>query len=147
VLSFSSYPGVLFSDDDYYVAHPSQLMITGACRAAACRCNTGSTISALGNGLRRRLHAWPRSCHERGRQRIPGLRCFPAALTSPLHPSLADAHKHRTAAETTIDNRNSSLWQYVVPDAIVFEWQRNMVANRLANSGTEWVSAAAQPVH
>jgi hypothetical protein len=31
VLSFSSYPGVLFSDDDYYVAHPSQLMITGAC--------------------------------------------------------------------------------------------------------------------
>uniref|UniRef100_A0A1W7R9X8 Phospholipase B-like n=1 Tax=Hadrurus spadix TaxID=141984 RepID=A0A1W7R9X8_9SCOR len=42
------------------------------------------------------------------------------------------------AIETTIGNSNSSLWKYVVPNKIVFEWMRNIVANRLADKGEGW---------
>jgi len=40
--------------------------------------------------------------------------------------------------ETSIGNFNSSLWQFVVADNMVFEFIRNTVANRLARSGQEW---------
>lgn len=46
----------------------------------------------------------------------------------------------QAAMETTIGNNNASLWQYVVPDQIILEWQRNIIANRLAKDGKQWVS-------
>lgn len=42
--------------------------------------------------------------------------------------------------ETTIQNYNTSLWQYITPEAIVLEWQRNIIANRLAKNGKQWVT-------
>jgi len=41
--------------------------------------------------------------------------------------------------ETTIANHNSSLWQRLSPHTVL-DWVRNMVANRLASSGTQWMS-------
>ncbi|KAG8181375.1 hypothetical protein JTE90_008843 [Oedothorax gibbosus] len=41
--------------------------------------------------------------------------------------------------ETTIGNGNASLWQYVTPVGTILEWQRNIVANRLAKDGRQWV--------
>ena len=43
-----------------------------------------------------------------------------------------------TVLETTNNNYNTSLWQYVVADKVVFEFIRNTVANRLARTGREW---------
>jgi len=40
--------------------------------------------------------------------------------------------------ETTIENNNSSLWQYVVPNTIL-EWMRINLANRLTDNGGDWV--------
>nr|XP_028566947.1 putative phospholipase B-like 2 isoform X2 [Podarcis muralis] len=42
--------------------------------------------------------------------------------------------------ETTIGNSNSSLWTFIQPEESVLEWLRNIVANRLATSGMEWVA-------
>ncbi len=42
-------------------------------------------------------------------------------------------------AETTIDNNNVTLWQYVTPSSVL-EWARSMVASRLATTGEEWTS-------
>jgi Phospholipase B len=39
--------------------------------------------------------------------------------------------------ETTIGNSNASNWQFVKPQS-VFEWTRNVVANRLATDGKSW---------
>ncbi|GFR04137.1 putative phospholipase B-like 2 [Trichonephila clavata] len=44
------------------------------------------------------------------------------------------------AMETTIVNSNSSLWQYVTPEGVILEWQRNIIANRLAKNGKQWVT-------
>ncbi|GIY08069.1 putative phospholipase B-like 2 [Caerostris extrusa] len=44
------------------------------------------------------------------------------------------------AMETTIQNSNKSLWQYITPDSIILEWQRNIIANRLAKNGKQWVT-------
>ena len=49
-----------------------------------------------------------------------------------------------TVLETTNHNYNSSLWQYVVADKMVFEFIRNTVANRLARSGREWTELFAK---
>ncbi|XP_054159362.1 putative phospholipase B-like 2 [Oppia nitens] len=43
-----------------------------------------------------------------------------------------------TVLETTIGNFNDTLWSHVVADKIVFEFIRNLVANRMARSGQEW---------
>ncbi|XP_015925352.1 putative phospholipase B-like 2 [Parasteatoda tepidariorum] len=43
------------------------------------------------------------------------------------------------AIETTFGNGNDSLWKYVVPQTIL-EWQRNIIANRLAKTGKQWVT-------
>ncbi|XP_059532653.1 putative phospholipase B-like 2 [Myotis daubentonii] len=40
--------------------------------------------------------------------------------------------------ETTIGNRNPSLWKFVQPRDAVMEWVRNIVANRLASDGASW---------
>lgn len=40
--------------------------------------------------------------------------------------------------ETSIENYNSSLWQYVRANSTIFEFIRNTLANRLASSGQEW---------
>ncbi|XP_075889291.1 putative phospholipase B-like 2 [Nelusetta ayraudi] len=40
--------------------------------------------------------------------------------------------------ETTIGNSNPALWKYVTPTNTVFEWLRNIVANRLATNGLQW---------
>ena len=40
--------------------------------------------------------------------------------------------------ETSITNINSELWKYVKPEDIVLQFIRNLVANRLAESGEEW---------
>ncbi|XP_069475333.1 putative phospholipase B-like 2 [Ambystoma mexicanum] len=42
--------------------------------------------------------------------------------------------------ETTIGNSNPALWKFVKPKGTVFEWLRNIVANRLAKNGSEWAS-------
>ncbi len=41
--------------------------------------------------------------------------------------------------ETTINNNNRSLWERLSPGTLL-DWARNMVANRLAGSGDEWMS-------
>ncbi|XP_063769352.1 putative phospholipase B-like 2 isoform X2 [Pseudophryne corroboree] len=41
--------------------------------------------------------------------------------------------------ETTIGNSNPNLWKYIQPQNSVLEWLRNIVANRLATGGQEWV--------
>ncbi|GIY39257.1 putative phospholipase B-like 2 [Caerostris darwini] len=43
------------------------------------------------------------------------------------------------AMETTIGNGNDSLWKYIKPEGTILEWQRNIVANRLAKNGKQWV--------
>uniref|UniRef100_A0A8C1TTU8 Phospholipase B-like n=1 Tax=Cyprinus carpio TaxID=7962 RepID=A0A8C1TTU8_CYPCA len=40
--------------------------------------------------------------------------------------------------ETTIGNSNAELWRFVRPRGSVMEWLRNIVANRLAQSGQAW---------
>ncbi len=40
--------------------------------------------------------------------------------------------------ETTLENYNNSLWEKINSKAVVLEFVRNIVANRLANSGKEW---------
>ncbi|XP_035209140.1 putative phospholipase B-like 2 isoform X2 [Stegodyphus dumicola] len=40
--------------------------------------------------------------------------------------------------ETTIKNRNESLYKLITPEGIVLEWQRNIIANRLAEDGKKW---------
>ena len=40
--------------------------------------------------------------------------------------------------ETTIGNSNPDLWKFVQPRGAVMEWLRNIVANRLADSGEQW---------
>ncbi|KAL4646500.1 putative phospholipase B-like 2, partial [Arapaima gigas] len=40
--------------------------------------------------------------------------------------------------ETTIGNNNPDLWRFVTPKGTVMEWLRNIVANRLAESGSQW---------
>uniref|UniRef100_A0A8C0Y3W7 Phospholipase B-like n=1 Tax=Cyprinus carpio carpio TaxID=630221 RepID=A0A8C0Y3W7_CYPCA len=40
--------------------------------------------------------------------------------------------------ETTIGNSNAELWRFVRPRGAVMEWLRNIVANRLAQSGQAW---------
>ncbi|KAG9354467.1 hypothetical protein JZ751_001177 [Albula glossodonta] len=40
--------------------------------------------------------------------------------------------------ETTIGNSNPELWKFVTPKGTVMEWLRNIVANRLAESGKQW---------
>jgi hypothetical protein len=45
--------------------------------------------------------------------------------------------------ETTIKNNNASLWQYVVPQTVP-DWTRNLVANRLADSGEAWSTVFAR---
>ena len=43
-----------------------------------------------------------------------------------------------TIIETTIGNYNNVLYQNIIPISVP-EWMRVVVANRLANSGKEWV--------
>jgi hypothetical protein len=45
--------------------------------------------------------------------------------------------------ETTINNNNRSLWERLSPDTLL-DWARNMVANRLASSGREWMDIYSQ---
>jgi hypothetical protein len=40
--------------------------------------------------------------------------------------------------ETTLENYNNSLWEKIHSKAVVLEFVRNIIANRLANSGEEW---------
>ena len=44
--------------------------------------------------------------------------------------------------ETTIANNNRSLWDRLSPRTLL-DWVRNMVANRLASSGREWMELYA----
>ncbi|CAG2104490.1 unnamed protein product, partial [Medioppia subpectinata] len=46
--------------------------------------------------------------------------------------------------ETTNHNYNQSLYQHIRADNILFEFIRNVVANRLADSGKEWTDLFAQ---
>lgn len=46
--------------------------------------------------------------------------------------------------ETTIGNGNASRWQFIHPKNSVLEGIRNMVANRLASSGKQWVDYFSQ---
>lgn len=44
-----------------------------------------------------------------------------------------------TVIETTVVNYNDDLTHNIIPISVP-EWMRAMVANRLANSGQEWVN-------
>jgi len=44
-----------------------------------------------------------------------------------------------TIIETTIDNYNDNLYHNILPISVP-EWIRIVVANRLANSGQDWVN-------
>lgn len=46
--------------------------------------------------------------------------------------------------ETTIGNSNPDLWKFVRPQGTVMEWLRNIVANRLAQTGREWADLFSQ---
>ncbi len=46
--------------------------------------------------------------------------------------------------ETTIGNNNFTLYQLYVSPQTVLEWVRNIVANRLASTGAEWVDIYAR---
>ncbi|XP_056088587.1 putative phospholipase B-like 2 [Rhinichthys klamathensis goyatoka] len=46
--------------------------------------------------------------------------------------------------ETTIGNSNAELWRFVRPRGAVMEWLRNIVANRLADSGPAWADIFSQ---
>ena len=43
-----------------------------------------------------------------------------------------------TILETTLDNYNDDLYKNIQPQSVP-EWMRIIIANRLANSGREWV--------
>ena len=43
-----------------------------------------------------------------------------------------------TVIETTIDSYNIDLYRHIQPKSVP-EWMRIIIANRLANSGQEWV--------
>ncbi len=45
--------------------------------------------------------------------------------------------------ETTNNIFNMSLYQYVTPHNTVLYWVRNVVANRMARTGSEWVNVFA----
>ena len=45
--------------------------------------------------------------------------------------------------ETSIENVNPDLWQYVTPES-VFENLRVVISNRLASNGKEWTDTFAQ---
>lgn len=45
---------------------------------------------------------------------------------------------HLVVLETTNENYNEQLWKYSNVDDILFEFVRNLVANRLATDGAEW---------
>ena len=60
----------------------------------------------------------------------------------PLSQRVVAAAASRAAqviTETTINNNNRSLWERLSPGTLL-DWARNMVANRLAGSGDEWMS-------
>ena len=42
-----------------------------------------------------------------------------------------------TVLETTIENANSALWKFVTPQSNLY-WVRNIIANRLSNTGADW---------
>ena len=46
--------------------------------------------------------------------------------------------------ETTIGNNNATLYQLYVKPTTVLEWMRNLLANRMAASGAEWVAIYRQ---
>jgi hypothetical protein len=46
-------------------------------------------------------------------------------------------------SETTIENNNATLWQFVTPSSVL-EWARSMVATRLATTGQQWTSIFSQ---
>ena len=41
--------------------------------------------------------------------------------------------------ETTNDNYNNQLWQYINPESVM-EWARTVVANRIAQDGRQWTA-------
>ncbi|OQR73063.1 putative phospholipase B 2-like [Tropilaelaps mercedesae] len=46
-------------------------------------------------------------------------------------------------SETTIENNNRSLYAHTASRGTVFSWVRNLVANRLASSSSEWAEVYA----
>lgn len=46
--------------------------------------------------------------------------------------------------ETTIANANAALWANVTATGAISDWARNMAANRLADSGAEWMAVFAR---
>ncbi len=55
----------------------------------------------------------------------------------------AASHAAQVITETTINNNNRSLWERLSPRTLL-DWARNMVANRLAGSGSEWMRVYAR---
>lgn len=96
IQAFSSYPGSIFSGDDFYIL--SSGLVRTFCMLLF-------------------ITTWVRLD---GVSRSDLMLCLQVTL------------------ETTIGNSNPALWQFVQPIGTVFEWLRNIVANRLAATGKEW---------
>ncbi|XP_012927207.1 putative phospholipase B-like 2 isoform X3 [Heterocephalus glaber] len=124
-LVFSSYPGTIFSADDFYILG-SGLKTTRPCS----RCgHLGVEAAAAGAAFR--------VCSLCRRDAVMGvgLRHWRSLAVS----SGRRLELHFTVTlETTIGNRNPALWKYVEPQGCVLEWVRNTVANRLAVDGASW---------
>ncbi|EHA97662.1 Putative phospholipase B-like 2 [Heterocephalus glaber] len=108
-LVFSSYPGTIFSADDFYI---------------------------LGSGLEQ--HAgFPQGLLPR--EKLGAHLCMPPMPTKELEEQVPKPGAGcEVTLETTIGNRNPALWKYVEPQGCVLEWVRNTVANRLAVDGASW---------
>ncbi|XP_054169360.1 putative phospholipase B-like 2 [Oppia nitens] len=74
--------------------------------------------------------------------RVSAFSSYPGALTS-----IDDFYilsSGLVVQETSLTNINSNLWKYIKPEKIVLEFVRNLVANRLAESGKQWTEIFEQ---
>lgn len=75
--------------------------------------------------------------------RIPGERVVMSSYPGSLFSGddwYQMAPSQLVVQETTIGNNNAELWKKGISPKSVWEWVRNMVANRLARNGEEWTA-------
>ena len=65
---------------------------------------------------------------------------YPGLLQYSSDDLYVNAPSGLVTVETTIDNDNATLAQQYASHAVVLEWLRNVLANRLATDGASWVA-------
>ncbi len=110
--AFSSYPGSIFSGDDFYI---------------------------LSSGLVRTLCTWHEWKNKLQRLNVVVILLLVTNWVT-LHGVSCSYSISclQVTLETTIGNSNPALWKFVQPTGSVMEWLRNIVANRLAATGKDW---------